>query len=82
MKKKTKCLVLLLLLVVVSALPVHAAAGSQDIPKEMLTLTTAVEYALDANPEVLKARLQTLQLRNAERSPEPAVEGHHDLAPP
>jgi HAE1 family hydrophobic/amphiphilic exporter-1 len=56
-KKNTKSLVPLLL-ILVSSVRVEAAAGPQDIPKEMLTLTTAVEYALDANPEVLKAREQ------------------------
>jgi HAE1 family hydrophobic/amphiphilic exporter-1 len=47
-----------ILLVLVSSAPIEAAAGPQDIPKEMLTLTTAVEYALAANPAVLKAREQ------------------------
>jgi outer membrane protein TolC len=55
-KKITMSVVTLLLVLVSSAL--HAAAGPQDIPKEMLTLTTAVEYALAANPDVLKAREQ------------------------
>jgi HAE1 family hydrophobic/amphiphilic exporter-1 len=45
-------------MVLVSAASARAAAEPQDIPREMLTLTTAVEYALAANPEVLKAREQ------------------------
>lgn len=40
------------------ALPAWAVGGSQAIPDEALTLTTAVEYALNANPEVLRAREQ------------------------
>lgn len=44
-----------------------AGDGSQDIPREMLTLTTAVEYALAANPEVKRAREEVLEFEQLKR---------------
>ncbi len=54
---KTISIVLLLLTTLMSS-AMGSPNRSQDIPKEMLTLTTAVEYALAANPRALKAREQ------------------------
>jgi outer membrane protein TolC len=49
---------MLLLLAILASNALGTPNTSQDIPKEMLTLTTAVEYALAANPRALKAREQ------------------------
>jgi HAE1 family hydrophobic/amphiphilic exporter-1 len=40
---------------------------TQEIPKEMLTLTTAVEYALAANPKVKKAREKVAEFEQLKR---------------
>jgi HAE1 family hydrophobic/amphiphilic exporter-1 len=77
-KKKTKSFVPMLT-ILLSTAPVYAAVNPQDIPKEMLTLTTAVEYALNANPEVLKAREQIHEfdqlIRQARAEALPRVDG-------
>ncbi len=68
---KNKMTLVTLLASMVLCFPLGASEGpqeiTQDIPKEMLNLTTAVEYALAANPKVKRAREKVAEFEQLKR---------------